>query len=175
MAYHAAITETDGYYEGYAADPVWAVYGKEPVRLPKAEWQVALSEQDHIINVHIPSSVAITPENCEAAYRRAAEVWTACYPEYSPKAFACFSWLLEPQMQRMLKPTSNVLAFQNRYQRFATKSAAKGVYSFLFRKPVERIEDWVEDTSLQRIVKAHYLNGGYIYEPGGVFFTYLAK
>ena len=171
--YHAVITETDDYYEGHAADPVWAVYGKEPVRLSKEEWSPVLVREDHIINVHIPSSVAITPENCEAAYRRAAEVWTRCYPEYTPKVFTCFSWLLDPQLRRMLKPTSNVLAFQNRYQRFAMKNPGRAVDAFLFRKPVERIEDWVEDTSLQRTVKAHYLAGGYIYEPGGFFFTYL--
>ena len=134
---------------------------------------MVLSESDSILNVHIPSSVSITPENTEASYCRAAEVVAACFPEFRPKAFACFSWLLDPQMRGMLKPTSNVLAFQSRYQRFAVKCGGQAVHSFLFRKPVERIEDWVEDTSLQRIVKQHYLNGGYIYEPGGVFFEYL--
>ena len=175
VAYHADIIETDAYYEGHAADPVFAVYGEEPVRLDKNEWSVVLSENDPILNVHIPSSVSITPENTEIAYRRAAEVVSASFPEFCPKAFACFSWLLDPQLRDMLKPTSNVLAFQSRYQLFARKCDGMAVHSFLFRKPVTRIEDWVEDTSLQRTVKAHYLAGGYIYEPGGVFFDYILK
>jgi hypothetical protein len=49
------------------------------------------------------------------------------------------------------------------------KSGGTDVYSFLFKKPVEKNEDLCEDTSLQRAVKAHYLSGKYIYAQGGVF------
>ena len=37
-AFHAAITETDAYYEGYAADTQNAVFSDTPVRLDKREW-----------------------------------------------------------------------------------------------------------------------------------------
>ena len=169
-AFHAAITETDAYYEGYAADTQNAVFSDTPVRLDKRAWHVALQTEDDIINVHIPSHVPLTKENADASYARAWEVLPACYPEYQPKAFACFSWLLDPQLKQFLKPSSNLIAFQDKYRRFATKSGGKDVYSFLFKKPVEKIEEFCEDTSLQRAVKAHYLDGKYIYAQGGVFF-----
>ena len=168
--FHAAVTETDEYYEGYAADPANAVYASTPVRLPKKEWHVALQREDGILNVHIPSHVALTPENTDAAYARAWEALPKCYPEYAPKCFACFSWLLDPQLKQFLKPGSNLVAFQDKYHRFAMKSGGTDVYSFLFKKPVEKNEDLCEDTSLQRAVKAHYLNGKYIYAQGGYFF-----
>ena len=169
-AFHAAITETDVYYEGYAADVQNAVYADVPVRLDKNEWRVALQAEDDIINVHIPSHVPLTRENAEASYTRAWEVLRACYPEYAPKCIACFSWLLDPQLKQFLKPGSNLIAFQEKYMRFAMKSGGTDVYSFLFKKPVEKIEDLCEDTSLQRAVKAHYLDGKYIYAQGGLFF-----
>lgn len=168
--FHATITETDEYYEGYAADPVNAVYASTPVRLPKKEWHVALQREDGILNVHIPSHVPLTKENANASYRRAWEALPKCYPAYAPKCFACFSWLLDPQLKQFLKPTSNLVAFQDKYHRFAMKSGGTDVYSFLFKKTVEKNEDLCEDTSLQRAVKAHYLNGRYIYAQGGYFF-----
>ena len=168
--FHAAITETDEYYEGYAADPVNAVYASTPVRLDKKEWRVVLQRENGILNVHIPSHVALTKENVDASYARAWEVLPKCYPAYGAGVFTCFSWLLDPQLKQFLKPTSNLVAFQNKYHRFAMKSGGTDVYSFLFKKPVERNEDLCEDTSLQRAVKAHYLSGKYIYAQGGYFF-----
>jgi hypothetical protein len=168
--FHAAITETDEYYEGYAADPVNAVYASTPVRLPKKEWHVALQREDGILNVHIPSHVPLTKENANAAYARAWEVLPKCYPAFGAKVFTCFSWLLDPQLKQFLKPGSNLVAFQDKYHRFAMKSGGTDVYSFLFKKPVEKNEDLCEDTSLQRAVKAHYLSGKYIYAQGGYFF-----
>ena len=170
VAFHAALTETDQYFEGYAADPENAIYANVPVRLDKHEWRVALAAEDDILNVHIPSHVPLTKENVEASYARAWEVLRACYPEYAPKCFACFSWLMDPQLKQFLRPASNLVAFQERYLRFAMKSGGTDVYSFLFKKPVSNNEELCEDTSLQRAVKAHYLNGKYIYAQGGVFF-----
>ena len=168
--FHAAITETEDYFEGYAADPVNAVYASTPVRLDKKEWRVVLQRENGILNVHIPSHVALTKENVDASYARAWAVLPKCYPAYGAGVFTCFSWLLDPQLKQFLKPTSNLVAFQNKYHRFAMKSGGTDVYSFLFKKPVEKNEDLCEDTSLQRAVKAHYLSGKYIYAQGGFFF-----
>lgn len=170
VAFHAAITETDEYFEGYAADPENAVYASTPVRLDKKEWRAVLQRENGIINVHIPSHVPLTPENANAAYARAWEVLPKCYPAFGAKVFTCFSWLLDPQLKQFLKPTSNLVAFQNKYHRFAMKAVGTDVYAFLFKKPVEKNEDLCEDTSLQRAVKAHYLSGKYIYAQGGYFF-----
>lgn len=174
VAYHAVITETDDYIEGYAADHAKALIDHTPVRLDKKEWSLAVDYDAQGIGVHIPTGVDFTRENMEAAYKRCVEVLKKCFPEFKPKVFTCFSWLIDPQLKGMLKPTSNIVAFQSKYiVKFPIKCSGTGVYAFLFKKPVERLEDLCEDTSLQRTVKAHYLEGKYIYEPCGVFFDYL--
>jgi hypothetical protein len=167
-AFHAEITETDTYFEGYAADPVNAVYASTPTRLAKPAWRAVLRAEDDVLDIHIPSHVALTKENVDASLSRAWEVLRTCYPEYAPKCFVCFSWLLDPQLRQFLKPDSNLLAFQGRYLLFALKSCGTDVYEFLFKKPAARLEYLCEDTSLQRAVKAHYLKGNYIYAQGGV-------
>ena len=146
------------------------MYASTPVRLNKKEWHVVLQKENGILDVHIPSHVPLTKENADAAYKRAWEVLPRCYPAFGAKAIACYSWLLDPQLKQFLKPTSNLVAFQDKYHRFAMKSCGTDVREFLFKKPVTRVEDFCEDTSLQRAVKAHYLNGNYIYAQGGIFF-----
>ena len=79
--------------------------------------------------------------------------------------------MMEPRIRELLGDSSNIVAFQSKYLRFPRKSGGKAVYTFLFRANMDtRVEDLPEDTSLQRKVKALYLKGEYIYEPGGVFF-----
>lgn len=174
VAYHAVITETDDYIEGYAADHAKALVDPTPVRLDKKEWSLLLDYDVHVIGVHIPTGVAFTRENLDASYKRCVEVLKKSFPEFKPKAFTCFSWLIDPQLKDMLKPTSNIVAFQSQFTvKFPKKSFGTAVYTFLFKKHVERIEDLCEDTSLQRTVKKHYLEGKYIYEPCGVLFDYL--
>lgn len=173
VAYHAAITETDDYIEGYAADHSVARIDPTPVRLDKKEWSLIIDQDVQAVGVHIPSGVEFTPENTEWAYKECVRVLKKHFPEFKPKVFTCFSWLMDPQLRGMLKPTSKILAFQSRYKvKFPIKNGWDAPYGFLFKKPVDKMEDLSEDTSLQRTVKQHYLAGKYIYAPCGLLFDY---
>ena len=86
------------------------------------------------------------------------------------KAFKCESWLMDPQLAKILGEDSNITKFVNRFIPACGRSAGRGVFSFVFLqpKPAEAvIENLPEDTSLQRKLKEHYLNGGCIYEMHG--------
>ncbi|NLD87056.1 MAG: DUF5596 domain-containing protein [Clostridiales bacterium] len=167
----AELLETDEYYEGYPADTENAKAIREKVRLCKSEWSVALEPGDEVVNVHIPDMPDFSPEAVEYSYRRFQEVVKISFPEFRYKAFACGSWLLDPQLRDMLKKDSNILSFQSKYMRFPIKSQGKAVFTFLFKNQlIKRIEDQTENTSLERAAKRHYLEGKYIYEPAGVFF-----
>ena len=169
-AFVAEYRETETAYEGYEIDTVNSKVTNNKVTLPKSEWRIAVDEGDSVINVHIPESGGFNRENIEAAYRECYDVFTKCFPEFKPKAFTCFSWLMEPRLRELLGDSSNIVGFQSKYLRFPRKSGGKAVYTFLFRvDPDTKVEDFPENSSLQRKVKALYLNGEYIYEPCGVF------
>lgn len=175
-AFFGAFTETDEYYEGYPVDSWNAIISPEKKRYPKSEWELYITETDPVISVHIPPSKEFTPENMEKAYADCLRVLEKSFPEYKPKAFYCHSWLMEPQLRDLMKPTSNILAFQGKYLRFPRISDGKAVLIFLFDDPtITNWEDLPENSSLQRAVKSHYLSGKYIYEPCGFFFLDAVK
>ena len=170
-AFVATFTETPDAFEGYEADLKNAVVLPTPVTLKKSEWEVVADEKTHTVNVHIPEDGAFTPEAIKAAYRDCLDMLARCFPDFHPRAFTCHSWMMDPQLAQFLRPESNILAFQRKYMRYPTKSNGKESFAFLFRKPAERPEDLVEDTSLQRKVKAHYLAGKSLYAASGIFMT----
>lgn len=107
-----------------------------------------------ILHVHIPEGEPLDDSACEEAFKKAD-----CFfgPEY--KMFDCESWLLSPKLQNLLKPQSNILKFQNRFE------VQKIIYPF--RQAEERVfgeirndkENYPENTSLQKAVKKFVLKG----------------
>lgn len=146
---------------------------RETETLRKDQWELCLSEEDLVPRIHIPSDGSFDPETVETSYTRAREIFDTCYPDYPYKAFFCHSWLMSPDLQKVMKPTSNILAFQNKFIQVPCASSGRLVFSFVFRMdPVipENLSALPETTSLQRAIKALYLNGGYIHEGEGFFF-----
>jgi len=77
---------------------------------------------------------------------------------------------MDPQLSKLLKPGSNITAFQRKFTRFPSVSSGKPC-KFVFFKQYKTLQELPENTSLERVLKKHYLDGHYIYEPGGFFFT----
>lgn len=167
-AYDANFIETDEYWEGY---PV--IEGGraacERIRIEKQFWKLFLQQGDPVISVHIPANEDFSPEICEQSYIEAGRIIKTCYPEFKYKAFTCHSWLMDPQLEKILKPGSNIIAFQRKYTRFPSISSGRGVFFFVFLKEYDQLQDLPENTSLERALKKHYIEGNYIYEPGGFF------
>ena len=168
-AYYAAVKEYEDVVEGYPVQEN-GLASDEKVTLPKSGWKLVLADGESVLSVHIPRGKGLTKDACDAAYKRAAEIVSTCYPNFHYKAFVCFSWLMSTQLPQYMKPDANIAVFQSRYMRFPIHSMGQAVFSFLYPKPVPSLEALPENTGLERGVKALYLAGGCIYEAGGVFF-----
>ena len=111
-------------------------------------------EDRHVLHVHIPEGEPLDDAACGESFAIAEEFFG---PEYT--IFDCESWLLSPKLQKLLKPDSNILKFQNRFQ------IEKIIYPFrqaeerVFGRVREDKEQYPESTSLQRAVKAMVLTG----------------
>jgi hypothetical protein len=128
-------------------------------------------ELDTCLSVHIPprSKGPLTAEACDASYRRALEIFREHYPELDIKAIRCRSWMLSHELRELLPPDSNIITFQRKYALYPINSGGNDVFTFVFRGFSGDTLDLPEETSLQRAIKRVYLDGGYIYESGGIF------
>ncbi len=166
-SFHATIIEEADTITGH---PIYeGVIQKTPVCLERSKWKCVLEERDPVVCVHIPFGAGLDHDLVAASYDRARKIFAKCYPDLSYKGFYTHTWLLSPQLRDHLKPTSNILAFQRDYQLFPCKSKGQFVFSFVFGRRPENLQDLPEDSSLQRSLKKLYLDGGFIHEYCGVF------
>ena len=163
----ATFTETDEYYEGYETDTRAGRVKSTPVRLPKSEWRVELAPGDPIISVHIPRECPLSRENIDNAYSDALRLITDKLG-FKPKAIYCCSWLIDPQIEGLVREGSNIVRFQSDYLKYPRIASGRAVFSFLFYMQTEDYTKLPERTSLQRAVKDLYLNGGFIHEVAGL-------
>ncbi len=170
-SYLAEIEETDDMISGHPADG--DLIKKQKISLKKSQWTLCLSSSDDVIAIHIPPGGELDKESVERSYARAREIFAKHYPDRPYKAFHCRSWLMSRELCGILKPTSNILAFQEKFIHYPRRDAgAKGIFYNVFPK-IGVPEDYnllPEDTSLQRSVKKLYLDGGYIHSGCGFFF-----
>ncbi len=167
-SYDAAFTESADYYTGFPCDAMGFCSGKLE-RYPKSEWETALMPGDPVLSIHIPRGAKLGGSFCGDSYAEALEVLRSCFPEFKPKAIVCFSWLMDKRIDELCGGAPNIVNFQKPYLAFPLLSAGKEVFSFVFIKPFERLEDLPEDTRLMRALKKRYLDGGCIHAFGGLF------
>ena len=167
-AFDAYFSENE---QSYIATPI-NERGKcvsEKCTFNKSEWTLRIRPGDRCLGVHIPDKGALTEEACDASYRRALDVFKECFDYGDVKAFHCKSWLMSPELDGHLKSGSNLLKFAEKYLRYPTHTDGMEVMNFVFYLKGTDYTDLPEDTSLQRSLKALYLNGGYLYSYGGLF------
>lgn len=170
-SFQAEITETETAVTGHRA--VDGIVEKGLTTLSKKDWTLCLSEADTFPRIHIPPDGSFDRETVNASYERAREIFDTCYPDRPYKAFFCSTWLMSTDLRKILKPTSNILSFQEPFTLIPWPSSGRLVFSFAFQMDAAIPEDLnalPENTSLQRAVKQLYLNGGYIHECAGFFF-----
>lgn len=167
----AQIQETDTAFVGHPAEG--ARVASHTVSLPKDQWQLRLCPDDLLVRIHIPRNGDFDRQTILDSYRQAKEVFQTSYPDMPFQAFFCSSWLMSPDLRSILKPTSNILGFQDTFTHIPFSSTGSLVFSFLFpgcANDPASYSQLPEDTSLQRAVKQRYLAGDYIRDGAGFFF-----
>ena len=161
-------TETETEWTGHPTDKNGCV---SPVlhHYPKSEWELFAKPGDCSLSIHLPAGMKLEKEATRKAIAAAFEHARIYYPDYAPKVLTCASWLLNPDLQNVLKPDSNILAFASLFHIHPTRNMGTGVFNFVFKTSTNPdLNTLAEDTSLQRYLKAKYLAGGYHLNFGGI-------
>ena len=167
-SFECEFVEHEEYFEGCVCDG--EVCTQDLQRFYKADgWKIALSQGDPIVSVHIPTGGPLNPQECNNDLKIGAEIIKRCFSDF--KAFYCSSWLLDPQLKRIIGKETNLTAFADRFVRFPVKSSGNEVFEYVFNlhsavPPCEL----KTTTSLSKSLKEHFLSGGYIYGAAGVIF-----
>lgn len=105
--------EDDSSYVGHVVAQNGSV-ALTATKFDKSEWHDFLRGGDHTIDIHIPAKVEYTPEKFKEAFKMALDFYNDYYPDHKTKAFACYSWILSAQLDKVLPENSNILKVNSR-------------------------------------------------------------
>jgi hypothetical protein len=139
----------------------------ESVRIDKHNWEPVLSKGDPIMEVHIPAGEKMSHQLCEESFQRAGTFFPQYFPHERFHAFTCTSWLLDPNLEKLLPPQANIVRFQRRFYRYPILANGNQTFERVFGLKVKDLSLAPRETSLQRIILEHILAGGYVHSGAG--------
>ncbi len=135
---------------------------------------------DGCLGVHIPETGALDPRACDESVAAAAHFFREHFAEGFPagrrRLATCLSWLLDDQLAAFLPETSNIIAFQRRFERLEGGYVSdREVLDFVYRLPLADPPavvtdphsalswlDWLQPAStLEKAVVEHLRAGGH--------------
>ena len=131
-------------------------------RIGELEYEMKHIGDDIVIGIHIPSNVDFSPFAIDDSLASAKHFFAAYYRELSNAEYRCHSWLLDKQLRKMLKDSSNILSFQNRFEIFNEGEIGTDFIEWLYNTKSTDYAMLPENTSLQRNMKKYILSGGVI-------------
>ena len=126
-----------------------------------------LRKGDKCLNVHIARYSPLDEEECEKSYAWAREFFKKNYG-IETCFFFCHSWFLHPWLRDVLSESSTIIRFAAKYKLLDTEENADEVIYYVFTEKHKNIDDYPEDTSLRRSLKAYLKSGTEVGEGLGV-------
>lgn len=106
-----------------------------------------------VLSTHIPRTGPLESAAVDQSFAAATEFFARYFPEYPTRDFFCQSWLLDPEVSRLM-PGSNMAAFQQRWTLYGAPQPGDLdtlFFTFNVRRPVDP-DSLPRDTTLQRVV-----------------------
>ena len=166
-AWSASLKERDSQISGFPITPQGHAQ-QRPLTLSLDEWMPALSPNDPVLEVHIPGGGNMTPELCQAAMHQALDFFPRYFPQHPFVGFACGSWILNPQLEHIYRPDSNMVLWQRELYLFPIPSGDRSGIYFVFGEDDVDLSTARRDTSLRRALLDHMASGGRLIG-GGMF------
>lgn len=133
---------------------------RREVQLRLDEWALLLVRDTPVLQMHIPPADPMTLEATAESLRRAARFFWRYFPERPWRAFACGSWVFNPQLQGILGEGSNIAAWQREEYLYPVHSPNPAGLHFIFGfKPFD-LATAPRDTRLRRGVVELLESGG---------------
>jgi hypothetical protein len=159
--------ESEDYFIGNPITPIGKALNKQ-VKLNRNEWEKVLDKDDALLEVHIPRDTAFDMASLKETYAQAKEFFATYFPEVETKGMVSHSWLFTPQLREMLRPTSNIVKFQQQFYLYPTAGSVQFLWNFVFNELTE-VKDAKPDTSLRKQVLSFLEEDKDIFDMNGIF------
>ena len=111
-----------------------------------------------VLNVHIPAGEPLSIEACMESFRQAEFFFNDDFD-----AYVCDSWLLAPELKKLMSQEANIIQFQNLFTVTHIHHRFRQAEQRVFGVISEDITSYPEETSLQKNLKKYIISGR---EPG---------
>lgn len=135
--------------------------GRLQFRIEKSIEGIPFGEQ--AIETHIPQGEPLDTNACLESFNLAKNFFRNHFSEYSVSYFMCDSWLLNPNLSKILSEDSNIVQFMKLWTPipFPSDNSSQAIERvFGFGKTINDIKSFPENTNLQKRFKKYLLNGG---------------
>lgn len=106
-----------------------------------------------LINIHIEKHTDLSNDVVESSIQQAKQFFTEIFPNYKFEGFVTRTWLIYPGIVSLLKPTSNIYKFSQRFEIIATNQATYQALSRVYgTEDLETIKKLPKNTSLERSI-----------------------
>lgn len=132
---------------------------RETVEIRLDEWDVLLEKGTKLLDVHIPAGGGMDRQSCADSYAMANEFYPKYFPDVKHAGFVCGSWLLDPELARILPAESNIVGFQREYYLLPMLSTDGQTFERVFSGRPQDLTKAPRDTSLRRAILDHVMAG----------------
>lgn len=112
-----------------------------------------------VLSVHIPRGDGFNPASVRESFE-AANPFFEKYFGTTYDTYVCESWMLAPQLEDMISPTSSLADFRRYFTIFGEVTGYSQAEDYVFLEKLEDKTKYPEDTSLRRNFKKFLLAGG---------------
>jgi len=161
-------------------EPQWVAKSLklEVIRLGRLQFEAGYLDQEiqdgqsiypvgtPILHVHIPAEERLQYESVLESLNRAKEFFRIHFA-FDPALMHCHSWLLSPELKKLLPSESNIVKFQSLFCVYQTDDGRQAEER-VFVKICQNPSAYPECTILQKRMKAHLLKGHAIGMGSGV-------
>jgi len=165
-SFDAQYQETDDAYIGNLV-----YYGrveKNTTVCKKSEWECVLRPDDQVLAVHIPRGTDISHDKFIKSFQGGVAFAKKTFPERKIKFLVCFSWMMDPDLRKLLPPESKLMGFKNAFVSYPLLSTGLEAKHWVFPGCDCAFSELPEGTSLQRNVKKMMLGGDFLHYTAGV-------
>jgi hypothetical protein len=166
-AWTSTLDFSDAAVAGYPISPFGAAMRRK-VELPLADWQRVLGKGDPVLQMHIPAGDPFTPEECVGTMRRAVAFFRWHFPDHSPAAITCQSWMFSPHLEKLLPPPSNLVSCLREFYLYPVEGSDVGGLWYIFMQGEFNPATAPRKTRLQRSL-LDWLAKGNVWHEGGMF------